>query len=101
MPVFKGSRYEDVNFTALIEGNESPKKFLHTRTPLEQRNLYDSFSIRSARSKEELDLISHMSGGFEDQWWIIADVNNIEKPWEIKPGTQLIVPTGNDFSLRR
>ena len=41
-----------------------------------------------------------MFGGAERLWWLIADINNIEKPWDIVPGMELIIPTGTDLSMR-
>jgi len=101
MPIYKGSRYENLKFTALLRQNQrSPARFLHDRENLKQSDLNDQFKIYIVKQTDELDYLAKIFGGPERLWWIIADINQIEKPYDLKPGTQLIIPTGTDFSMR-
>lgn len=36
--------------------------------------------------------IAHQAYGDSKYWWIIADVNNIESPFELEAGLSLLIP---------
>lgn len=41
---------------------------------------------------DTLDAIAFRKYGDSKLWWVIADVNNIENPLIIEPGTSLLIP---------
>lgn len=91
MPVFKGSRYENVSAT-VIQQNGKKKTFLHPRQFITQDDLNNDFTIQTVLEGEELDSIAFNNGGLPTKWWVIADVNNIQFAFDDFTGKSLVVP---------
>lgn len=89
------SRYSTVKeFTPIInEKTGQVKRFLHNRRFFSKEDVGETFIIHSVKQNEMLDMIAYIYYGDETYAWLIADINDIEYPMEIKVGADLIIPT--------
>ena len=92
MPVFRGSRYENVKFTGILGDDGKVRRYLHTRDPLTLEDAPDPIVVRQFQQGEVLDQIAFDFVGKARLWWSIADVSGILFPLEIEPGTELSIP---------
>jgi hypothetical protein len=92
MPVFRGSRYENVKFTGILGEDGKVRKFLHAREPLNPQEVRGPFTLLAFQRGDELDAITHRAAGKSRLWWVLADINDIFFPLDIEPGTELTVP---------
>jgi nucleoid-associated protein YgaU len=85
------SRYTNSNiyFDKIIEGYfiDLPKNMSITR--LES----DSFYKVDVTSQNRLDLIANSFYKNSRLWWVIAEANGIDDPYNVPAGTTLIVPS--------
>lgn len=88
MPIFAGSRYQGLAFTAIKGSDDIAKKFLHLRLPPS----YQSQVQREILPGEELDYLAYHYSGQSRQWWRIAEANKLFWPLEIPNGTRLDIP---------
>lgn len=61
------------------------------RVGIENENI--SYTIKEIKDSQRLDVIAGIQYGDSSLWWIIAAANGIGFAMQVKPGTQLIVPT--------
>lgn len=92
MPIFKGSRYEGVEYTGIIGKDGIVRKFLHQRVPVSESDITTDVVVHTVDVTEELDQLAHRFAIKPLLWWLIADVNNIMFPLEIEPGSLLLIP---------
>ena len=96
MPVFQGSRYEGLPYTAIPGSDNTPRKWLHPRTPLSQQDVNSDWILYTVAASDSLDDIAfRFAGSVEDKerlWWLIAEINGILWPLDLVPGTQIIIP---------
>lgn len=92
MPVFRGSRYENVKFTGILGEDGKVRRYLHTRDSLTLEDVPDPIVVRQFQHGEVLDQIAFEFVAKSRLWWSIADVNGILFPLEIEPGTELSIP---------
>lgn len=92
MSVFKGSRYENCKYTAVVGKDGKVRRFLHPREPLTLSQMTDPLVNHVVQKFEELDLLAWRAAGKPRLWWIIADVNNVLFPLDPDPGSELTVP---------
>jgi hypothetical protein len=92
MPVFRGSRYENVKFTGILGEDGKVRRYLHTRDSLSLEDLPSPTVIREYQAGEVLDRIAYEFSAKARLWWVIADVSDILFPLEIEPLTELSVP---------
>jgi hypothetical protein len=92
VPVFRGSRYENVKFTGILGEDGKVRKFLHARDPLNVQEVRGPFLIHPFQRGDELDSITHRVAGKPRLWWLLADINDIFFPLDIEPGTELLIP---------
>jgi nucleoid-associated protein YgaU len=97
MPIFRGSRYEGVEYTGVRDHAGNVRRTLHDRRPLAPDALRDGAVVHTVQAGEELDLLAFRYGGKARLWWLIADVNGIDFPFDIEPGTRLLIPDGRIF----
>ncbi len=84
------SRY---NFAVLYLDKKNGS-FYGTRQPLNLRqHPTDLFFQVTDASCKRLDLIAYQYYRDVRLWWVIAEVNNIINPFEVKSGTILRIPT--------
>jgi hypothetical protein len=92
MPVFRGSRYENVKFTGILGEDGKVRRYLHTRDPLTLEETPDPIIVRQYQRGEVLDQIAFDIAAKSRLWWSIADISGILFPLEIEPGTELSIP---------
>ena len=96
MPIFEGSRYAGVEFTAIRGKDLRVRKWLHPSDPFRFASVSPDWVIHEVKSGDILDLIAYIyTGKNADKarlWWMIAEVNNILFPLDIEPGIELAIP---------
>lgn len=97
MPIFRGSRYEGVEYTGVRDHAGNVRRTLHDRRLLTQDDLGDGAVVHTVQTGEELDLLAFRYGGKARLWWLIADANGIEFPFELEPGARLLIPDARIF----
>jgi hypothetical protein len=97
MPVYKDSRYAEVEYTSILGRDQVTRKYLHPRDPKVLEEVNQDWSAHISAYGDELDLLAYQYSGENASkakyWWIIADINNILWPLDIEPGTNLVIPT--------
>jgi len=94
MPVFRGSRYEGLDYTSLIvDGVE--KKFMHLRTDtVELDAVGDQFTVKRKVSEEEtMDQIAFVKYSKPRLGWVLAEVNGLENFWDLPIGSSIVMPS--------
>jgi hypothetical protein len=103
MPVFEGSRYSGVQFTALRDASGRVIRYLHNREPVTQKQLNDPTILAPIQEQEDLDSLAHLLTGTSTKWHLIAEVNEIfwafdqEEGGQLEPGTELIIPSVDEM----
>lgn len=96
MPVFEGSRYEEVKYTGVTGPDLVTRKWLHPRTPKTFEEVDQDWIVHEVKIGDDLDLLAYLYAGENADkakfWWLIADVNGILWPLDIEPGTELMIP---------
>ena len=99
MPVFEGSRYAGVEYTAITGQDLVTRKYLHLRDPLTMEDVDPDWVIHEQQIGDDMDLLAYQYSGNNANkskyWWIIADVNEVLWPLDIEPGTDVVVPLNN------
>ena len=97
MPVFEGSRYEGVQYTAITGKDLVTRKYLHLRIPKTFEEVEQDWILHEVQEGETLDFLMYKYGGESAKntikWWLLADVNNVMWPLDLPAGTQLAIPT--------
>ena len=103
MPVFEGSRYVGVGYTAITGTDLLTRKYLHPRTPLTDKDVDPEWIIHTVVEGDDLDLLAYLYANKDANksqfWWLIADVNNILWPLDLPIGTDLVIPL-RELALR-
>ncbi len=97
MPIFQGSRYAGLAFTAIRDAVGTVRKFLHSRTPKNEDDLSPGVKIIEHERGEELDKYAWENGEPERHWWLIADVNDVFFAFDIETGKELAIPQAELF----
>lgn len=96
MPVFQGSRYEDVPFSGITGRDLVTRKWLHPRDPITTEDVDQDWSLHTVAAGDVLDDLAYSYTNNNPRrsidWWKIADVNNIMWPLDLEPGTDLMIP---------
>ena len=92
MGIFAGSRYEGVEYVKIIDTDGKSKQYLLQRKPISPDDVL-TFNVHWLKEKEELDLIADEVFADGRKWWIIAEVNEIDFPFDLEAGTKIIIPT--------
>lgn len=100
MPVFQGSRYAKVSVTVLRDANNRVIRYLHTRTPTVLYDLATPSTVHAIRDGDDLDRLAFLQSGRERKWHLIADVSDIFWPFDLEPGTEIVVPSASEFQRR-
>lgn len=100
MPVYRGSRYDGVAVTALKDTSNRQIRFLHNRTPLVQDELIGPATLYEMVEGDDLDKIAFLRARDETKWFWIADLNEIFWPFDMDEGTEILVPSVEDFRRR-
>jgi hypothetical protein len=90
--IFRGSRYENCQFTGVLGRDGKVRKFLHARDTLQARDMADPIIIHSFQTGEVIDELAWKAVGKPRLWWVIADVSNVMFPLEIEAGAELVIP---------
>lgn len=88
------SRYQTVKkFTPIIDSvTGKTRRFLHNRRVFSKDDIKENFTIHNLQSGQLLDELAFIYYGNEELWWIIADINQIEYPFDLIPGSTLTIP---------
>jgi hypothetical protein len=92
MPVFRGSRYEGVKFTAIIGKDGKTRKFLHQRDLFTLSQMRNPISFQQFQNGQVIDEIAWLACGQPLLWWLLADVNGIAFALDIEPGAEIAIP---------
>ncbi len=92
MPVFRGSRYEGVEFTGIKTRDGKTRKFLHDRRIFTREDIGDRGFEHIVSGQEELDSLADRFYDNQNLWWLISDVNDILFPLDLPRGTVLLIP---------
>lgn len=95
MPIFKGSRYENIPITTIIRKDGIPRPFINRRDKLSIDDLENNFFVYTAVEEDAIDLISFKSGNSSLKWWVISYVNDIFFPLEALEGKSIIIPSNS------
>lgn len=97
MPIFRGSRYEGVEYTGVRDHAGHVRRTLHDRRSYTAEDLGDGAVVHTVQAGEDLDLLAFRYGGKARLWWLIADINGLDFPFELEPGMRLLIPDGRLF----
>lgn len=98
--IFEGSRYTNSKKAIMKIKNQNKRPLVFNPHKLSIDDLGKDFFVYITKNGDELDALSERFGGegkFEE-WWKLAQINNITYPLEIGSGTKLIVPRKQLFS---
>jgi len=95
MPIFRGSRYEGLKFTSIINADGNESRFMHLRTnTVTMEDVGDDFKMFRQRSSEELiDLMAFNEYGKSRLGWVLAEVNNLSRFEELVLLDSIILPS--------
>ena len=90
MSIYVGSRYADVQVTE-IRNSKYPdgRPYIHPRAIVRDEGLS---SVETTVEGDSLEALAYFSGGDSIDWYVLADLNNIQNPLDLKGGVDLIVP---------
>jgi hypothetical protein len=88
MPIFSGSRYVGMDFTALQGDDRKIRRFMHLRIP---PVTVGSFQM-TLRSDDTFDVVALRYGGQARLWFKLAEANALEFPLDTPVGTMLAIP---------
>ena len=89
------SRYSELD---TYYNNIDKKRFYGTGNQLNKE--IDSYIKHTVTVNDTLDTLSLKYYGNPLYWWIIADINNIQDPFNLKVGKILIVPYLNQVKFK-
>jgi len=93
--VYPGSRYEGVAVTQIIRADGTTATYLHSRKITEEEDARPDIVEHRVQEGESLGLLAFIYGGREQDYWLIADINNILDPnASLIVGSVLKVPRG-------
>lgn len=98
MPVFKGSRYEGVEYDAIRDNTGQVRRILHPPPRVTLEELENDFQVRPVQSDDELDHIAFKFGAAERLWFVIADLNDIDFAWDLSDFKEIVVPDERGFT---
>ena len=88
MPIFVGSRYEGLSYSAVLDDDGITKRFIHLRTPAD----YVSYVQHELLPAQELDFLALVYLGQSRKWWQLAETNDLFWPLGLEQGTRLDIP---------
>jgi len=96
MPIFEGSRYAGVDYTAITGQDLITRKYLHLRTPKTEEDVEPDWIVHEVVIGDDLDLLAYIyandNASKSKLWWLIAEVNGLLWPLDVEPGTDLMIP---------
>jgi nucleoid-associated protein YgaU len=93
------SRYKEISLVEFWK-NKQRRTFMERRVPVSEKELSPDRIRHRVEAGETLDLIAF--DYFDSRYWhLIAEVNDIINPFDVKPGTLLWIPSEEDFELLR
>ena len=96
MPIFEGSRYEGLEYTAVTGRDLITRKYLHLRTPKTEEDVEPDWVVHEAVIGDDLDLLAYLytsnNAGKSKLWWLLAEVNGLLWPLDVEPGADLMIP---------
>lgn len=101
MGVFRGSRYTRSKRYSITresrDGTVETREFIPP-PDLSDLQLGNDFRVQVVRDGDELDGISYSSSGYSIFWWLLAYFSGIDDPFDVDPGTEVVIPSFNVFS---
>ena len=100
--IFVGSRYVRSTPIRVVSSSSLLAEGIPTlvdRKHYTADDLEEGWFMRRVTGNTELDLLAFQIGGREGLWFLIADVNDIDDPFEeLTEGATMIVPTHESFA---
>jgi hypothetical protein len=97
MSVFRGSRYQNLKATGLVQNDGTVRPLLHMRDPLTLNALEGRYKQHVVQGRQELDLLAYQYGDKSTLWWVIADINDVLFALTLTEGQQLAIPIKRFF----
>jgi hypothetical protein len=98
MPVFKGSRYEGVEYDAIRDNTGQVRRILHPPPRVALEELENDFQVLPVQAGDELDMLAFKFSGAERRWFVIADLNDIDFAWDLSDFKEIVVPDEAGFA---
>ena len=96
MPVFSGSRYEGLEYTAVTGQDLVTRKYLHLRESKTEEDVEPDWIVHEVSIGDDLDLLAYKyannNASKSKLWWLIAAVNGLLWPLDVEPGSDLMIP---------
>lgn len=92
-----GSRYRGLTAYAATAPDGTARPTLPAR-PLPAAGLQTPY-LHTLVAGESIEYLAHRYLGSSELWWRIADANPLAFPLDIRPGTVLAIPTGQQAGL--
>lgn len=97
MPILSGSRYEGISLIAISDGTRT-RVLMEDREPISVDAIGPNPIHHVVQEGDEIDALARRFGGNERLWWVIADVNDLDFPYELETGAALIIPPRDFFA---
>ncbi len=92
--ISRDSRYADC-----ILYRDTAGDFFGRRRRIDTTPRYDD-RLHTVIEGDRIDLLAHRYLGDAKLWWVICDYNDIFFPLELKPGTDLRIPSEEHVQMR-
>ena len=94
MAVFQGSRYANESVTPIKFDSGEVKHYLHMRLQIRQEELnFDLVEDNVQEDEEFQDYAASVFAGRADRWWLLAEMNEVFFPYDLKLGQRTVLPS--------
>ncbi len=99
MPIYPGSRYETSDVVIIAWPDEPQRPLPYNPRFISIDDIGKDFFTYVVIEGDTLDLLAQRFGGNYEDWWKVAQINNIKFPLEeMEKGLVLIIPLQYIFS---
>jgi len=94
MAVFQGSRYANEKVTPIKLDSGEERNYLHMRLQIRQEDLnFDLIQDNVQEDEEFQDFAAAVFTGRADRWWLLAEMNEVFFPYDLKTGQKTVLPS--------
>lgn len=97
MPILRGSRYVGLGRTGIQLEDGTIIPYIHLRTAIKPEEIGREFVVHRVVEGDHIDALAFEFGGREEWFWIIAEINELDFPFTLKAGDELLIPTRRFF----
>ena len=93
MSIFPGSRYRTASVIAIPppDGSDKFRAFLSQAEVLSKDLLTENSYNYTTERGDLLDLVAFRASGLSRLWWAVADWNDIDYLFDVKPGDDFVI----------